>query len=286
MFVRMRPLAFTRLALAPEFGVEVLSARFYGHVYDRHFHDGYAVGLTLEGHQAFRARGARHVGTPGSVIAFAPGEVHDGEAADDLGFAYHMLYLPEALVRTRLEEAAGRPVPLPAFPDPLLRDRRLAAAVRGATRTLEQPNDRLARDAAINRLILALGKAPTPAPVHAPQAAARLRALLHERLAEPITVAALADEAGMDRFRLSRAFARAYGLPPHAYLLSLRLNQARQRLVAGEPPAAVAAACGFTDQAHLTREFRRRMGLTPGAYRRAVSRGSIGTRAASPLARS
>jgi AraC-like DNA-binding protein len=122
--------------------------------------------------------------------------------------------------------------------------------------------------------------------VHAPQAAARLRALLHERLAEPITVAALADEAGMDRFRLSRAFARAYGLPPHAYLLSLRLNQARQRLVAGEPPAAVAAACGFTDQAHLTREFRRRMGLTPGAYRRAVSRGSIGTRAASPLARS
>jgi len=80
----------------------------------------------------------------------------------------------------------------------------------------------------------------------------------------------LAADAGISRFRLTRAFVAAHGLPPHAYLLSVRLNAARQRLAAGEAAADVAASCGFTDQAHLTREFRRRFGTTPGTYRRAA----------------
>ena len=88
--------------------------------------------------------------------------------------------------------------------------------------------------------------------------------------AEKITMDELAADAGISRFRLTRAFVAAHGLPPHAYLLSVRLNAARQRLAAGEGAADVAASCGFTDQAHLTREFRRRFGTTPGTYRAAA----------------
>jgi AraC-like DNA-binding protein len=276
MFVHMRPPAFSRVTVVPAFGVEVLSARFYGHVYDRHFHDGYAFGLTLDGSQTFNARGARHATAPGTAIAFAPGEAHDGEAVDERGFAYWMIYLPEALVGDVLAETGHA---LPAFPEPLMHAPWLARAVRDAAAALDGPGDNLAQDAAISRLVRAFANvAPEPrTPARAPRSVTRLRELLHDRLAEPVTVDALAAEVGMSRFRLTRAFARAYGLPPHAYLLSLRLNAARRGLLAGEPPVVVAAACGFADQAHLTREFRRRVGVTPGAYR-AVSRGSSGTR--------
>src|SRR5258708_38290546 len=98
----MRPPAYCRFAADAASGVELLSARFYGHVYDRHFHDGYAVGLTDAGAQAFRARVARHVSTPGAVIAFAPAEAHDGEAGGAARFAYRMPYLPESLGRAQL----------------------------------------------------------------------------------------------------------------------------------------------------------------------------------------
>lgn len=45
-----------------------------------------------------------------------------------------------------------------------------------------------------------------------------------------------------------------------------RVIRARALLAQGLPPAAVAAATGFADQAHLTRVFRRITGVTPGRY--------------------
>jgi AraC-like DNA-binding protein len=68
-------------------------------------------------------------------------------------------------------------------------------------------------------------------------------------------------------FHLLRAFRRETGLTPHAYLMSCRVNAARDRLSRGLPPADVAAVCGFFDQSHLTRVFKAHTGVTPGAFR-------------------
>ena len=70
----------------------------------------------------------------------------------------------------------------------------------------------------------------------------------------------------MSRFHLCRAFARTYGLPPHAYQLQLRLAEAKRQLAAGRPPAEVAAAIGFADQSHLTKRFKGAFGITPGQF--------------------
>ena len=104
-----------------------------------------------------------------------------------------------------------------------------------------------------------------------PQAVLRARDYLHAHSAEDISLAALAEAAGMDRFRLTRAFRSAFGLPPHAYLVQWRLVQARRLLRQGLAPASVAATVGFADQSHLGRWFRRAFGLTPAHYRRLCS---------------
>jgi AraC-like DNA-binding protein len=81
-----------------------------------------------------------------------------------------------------------------------------------------------------------------------------------------VTLAELADAARLSRFELVRCFTAQVGLPPHAFQIDLRINEARGLLRAGEAPAAVAAACGFSDQAHLTRTFKRAVGTTPRRY--------------------
>ena len=86
-------------------------------------------------------------------------------------------------------------------------------------------------------------------------------------LSRPEPVSRAADRAGMSREGFSRMFARRHGMPPHAFWLMARLNQARELLRAGEGIAEVAAAAGFTDQSHLGRWFRRVFGVTPGRFR-------------------
>ena len=83
-----------------------------------------------------------------------------------------------------------------------------------------------------------------------------------------VLVATLARRAAMSREAFTRAFHRAHGISPQAFLQGVRLNAARRLLKDGASPAAAAAAAGFADQSHLGRLFRRAFGTTPGRYRR------------------
>jgi AraC family transcriptional regulator len=98
----------------------------------------------------------------------------------------------------------------------------------------------------------------------------RVRELMAERLGEPLGLAELADATGLSVSRFSRRFKARTGLPPHRYLLRLRVEQAGLLLRTGtEPIADIAARCGFSHQEHLTRVLRSHLGTTPAALRRA-----------------
>ena len=92
---------------------------------------------------------------------------------------------------------------------------------------------------------------------------------MEERLAGPVHLADIACECGVSPFQLIRAFHSVFGVPPHAYLMQLRLRRARTMLARGASITTAAFACGFVDQSHLTRYFKRIVGVTPGMYARA-----------------
>lgn len=82
-----------------------------------------------------------------------------------------------------------------------------------------------------------------------------------------VAVGEIAARMGMSREGYTRKFSKRWGMPPHAFRLVSRLNDARRMLRAGEPIAAVAIDAGFADQSHFGRWFRRTFGVTPGQYR-------------------
>jgi AraC-like DNA-binding protein len=98
--------------------------------------------------------------------------------------------------------------------------------------------------------------------------AARARAVLEERMAEPPTLERLAADLGTGPFALLRAFRDTYGMPPHTWLTDARVRRVRNLLDAGVAPAEAAVTVGFTDQPHLNRHFARIVGVPPGAYQR------------------
>ncbi|MBR8451992.1 AraC family transcriptional regulator [Burkholderia multivorans] len=258
----------------PETGIESLRAHFSGHAYDPHDHDDMLIGYTEQGVQRFQCHRSLHTSVPGRAILIEPGALHDGHAPEPGGFTYAMLYLPQSWV-----ERTARRLELPglagveaAFGHTLVDDRGLVDAIRHAFAALHGNEGRLARDQALDRLLMRLrGQLREPF-VHeagaVPPAIARVRDLLHARMDANLGLDELAELAGIDRFRLTRLFQRAFGTSPHAYLVRVRLRAARRLLAAGRTPAEAAADVGFADQSHLGRWFRRAYRITPAAYRR------------------
>ncbi|WP_420564953.1 AraC family transcriptional regulator [Thalassobaculum sp.] len=263
-------------------GIDVLQAAFSGPAFERHAHATFAIGLTMRGLQRFNHRGRRHTSTPGRIIAFNPGDPHDGEAADESGFAYWMLYPDDGVWERVLEDAIGR-AEAPFFADTLLDDPAVARIFAATMPDLQAratdaagPRESLAAESRLELLLLALalrhGRAHLPGQRDQdgdPGMVSRIREILHADFESDIRLDDLARETGRSRFQVNRAFQAATGMPPHRYLTNIRLEQARRMLAAGDSPAEVAAAVGFADQSHLSRRFKAAYGVTPGRFQSA-----------------
>jgi transcriptional regulator GlxA family with amidase domain len=94
---------------------------------------------------------------------------------------------------------------------------------------------------------------------------------MRERLAEPLGVERLADQAAMSQRHFARAFTAETGVTPAKAVERLRLEAARVRVEAGyEPIDRVAEAAGFGDPERMRRAFLRAFGQPPQALRRAA----------------
>jgi AraC-like DNA-binding protein len=255
-------------------GVDLLRARFITHRYGRHAHETYTFGLIEAGVEEFDYAGSLLRAGPGAVALLDPEIVHTGQAGTPAGWSYRVLY-PEVRVVTDVAAQLGRRGGTPRFPQTVLYDPRSAALLRSAHQAAEH-GDQLASSSLLTTALAGLLSAHADAGIAAApgrvrRSPASIRAvceLLHERLADPPSLADLASLTGLSQFALLRAFRAETGLPPHAYLNQVRVRRARTLLDRGIAPAEVAMTTGFADQAHLTRHFKRVVGVPPGAYQR------------------
>ena len=109
-------------------------------------------------------------------------------------------------------------------------------------------------------------------------AAAIQRVLRHidEHLGRPLTLAELADLAGLSVWRFATVFRQQVGISPHRFICKLRVQRAQELMRSGLPAACAASEAGFYDQSHLSRHFKNICGMTPGQYL-SESRGSRAT---------
>ncbi|MEV5315649.1 DJ-1/PfpI family protein [Streptomyces sp. NPDC052610] len=96
-----------------------------------------------------------------------------------------------------------------------------------------------------------------------------LRHHIMRNIAEPLTVADLAEYAHLSERQLTRVFKAELGMTPSAYVESARVEMARNQLESTDATLErVVSACGFGTTDTLIRAFRRRLNTTPTEYRR------------------
>ncbi|WP_429242059.1 helix-turn-helix domain-containing protein [Luteibacter sp. 621] len=97
---------------------------------------------------------------------------------------------------------------------------------------------------------------------------ADLRRFVEASIDVSLPTSRLAEVAGLSVSYFHRAFVLRMGKTPHAWVMELRLRRARDMILSSSSSlTAIAADCGFFDQAHLTNTFRRIHGQSPNRWR-------------------
>ena len=72
-----------------------------------------------------------------------------------------------------------------------------------------------------------------------------------------VSIEDLASTLHIDRRYLTNVFRKSYGISPHAFLMELRLNKAREFLRSGCSVTDAAAMAGFSDLPNFSKKYRR-----------------------------
>ncbi|KAB1140563.1 AraC family transcriptional regulator [Streptomyces luteolifulvus] len=243
--------------------VEVFHAHFTEYAYPMHVHDAWTLLIVDNGAVRYDLDRHEH-GTPHDTVSLLPPHVpHNGSPATAHGFRKRVLYLDSSRLG---DDLIGPAVDGPDLRDPVLRLR-----VGQLHTALALPGDELEAESRLTLIAERLrgqlrpGAAPGT-PRRDPALARRLRELLDERVVDGIGLDEAAGLVHAHPAHLVRAFSTAYGIAPHQYLMSRRVDRARRLLLDGRPPGEVASVTGFFDQSHLTRHFRKLVGVPPGRY--------------------
>jgi AraC-like DNA-binding protein len=263
---------WSQLRQQAELNVGLLHAYYIEHAYPRHSHDYYVISLIERGNQSFTHKGMKHLTLPGGIILINPDEAHTGEAADDIGFELRSIYPTVAHMEMAAFELTGRHQGVPFFKEVRVNNPRARNNILSLHKALMQKTDALEYEsrfiwtlvqliqqyADISRTEQRLGTEK--------RAIQQARRYIDENFASGVSLHELAQHVRLSPYYFLRVFRAEVGMPPYAYLESVRIGQAQKLIEAGKPLAEAAIEAGFSSQSHMTNSFKKIIGATPGQY--------------------
>lgn len=257
--------------------VMLLDASMSDFSYDTHAHEEFSFGVTLSGRQDFFARGEHHKSHPNNVIIFNPDDAHDGHSGGDNPLHYKMLYVHPNQLTPMLESAGITKADNfrvhqcvqvnPALQHHILYLAHLIEDNNTSTMHYDSALFDFAQCLAVQEGLQVQESCLPKDPVFE-----RVRDYLHSNLTNEVSLDDLSQVAHMSKYHLLRCFKAYFGMTPHKYWQSHRLNKARKAIELGMPIADVVYTFGFNDLSYFNRCFKPVFGMTPYQFRRDLLR--------------
>ena len=260
--------------LGTPYAGEIVHAQYVQHRFARHAHEHLVIALVEKGVQQYTYQGSVHRTPAGQIFFVDGGEPHTGEPATGDGYLYRTLCLDPRVFTELAREVTGREE-LPHFRSAVVTDRELFTRLLELHRAVANGAPTLDRESFLLTIVQHLTRThveqrrPSLQVGKEDSVVRQVREYLEAHYADDISLAQLGSLTSRSSFHLARAFSKSLGLPPHAYLESIRVAHAREFLRSGMSVVDTALSVGYTDQSHFTHRFRRHTGMTPGQYRSA-----------------
>ncbi len=112
-----------------------------------------------------------------------------------------------------------------------------------------------------------------PQVVSANRQCAAVRRYIDLHFKESLTLDQLAQEVHMNKFYLSHAFKREYGVSPINYLISRRINESKYLLTETDlSMSQIAQLLGFSSLSYFSQAFRKTQEVSPMEFRQSAKR--------------
>jgi AraC-like DNA-binding protein len=265
---------WARIRHNSQLDIELLHAHYVQHAYPRHSHDYYVISVIEKGNQSFTHKGIKHTTPPGGVILINPGDAHTGEAADSQGFELRSLYPTVPHMEAAIYELTGHHHRPPFFSEVQVNSSWLSRNIVSLHKMLFNDADSLESESRFISLLTHLVKQYTASPITEQKLGsekttiAKARQYIDENFDQGVSLRALAQYVSLSPFYLLRAFSAEMGMPPYAYLESVRIQHTQRLIELGKPLAEIAVEVGFSSQSQMTGAFKKIIGVTPGKYAR------------------
>ena len=263
---------WSRIRHNTELNVGLLHAYYIEHTYPRHSHDYYVISLIERGNQSFTHKGMKHLTLPGGIILINPGEVHTGEAADKTGFELRSLYPTTSHMEMATFELTSRHQMLPFFKEVRVDDAKIRNSILSLHKAMSQGASTLECESRFIWTLAQLIKQYADTSFaetrigKEKKAIQQARHYIEERFAKGVSLHELARDVGLSPYYFLRVFRAEVGMPPYAYLESVRIGCAQKLIRSGKSLAEAAFEAGFSSQSHMTNSFKKIIGATPGQY--------------------
>ncbi|NUW46674.1 AraC family transcriptional regulator [Nonomuraea rhodomycinica] len=217
-------------------------------------------------------RWSRHTWAPGRLELGVPDRPALRRYRADGPLRSVQIHLPRGTVERTAEHLGGRAVDYASMAasvaagDPLIEE--TVRAVGSADEAGDLYAESAAAFLAVHLLTRHSRRPAGPAPAREDARVRAAIALMRDRLAEPLTLADIADEVYLSVYHLVRVFSAATGQTPHRFLVRLRIEKAQGLLRDTDLTVAqIAPLCGFASPGALSTAFLRHTGVRPSAYR-------------------
>ncbi|WP_145040706.1 AraC family transcriptional regulator [Paenibacillus sp. Y412MC10] len=243
-------------------GITALSASLTDFKYKKHYHEEYALGVTLRGIQKYSLDGSQQASYQSGVMLFHPEQNHDGWSQERTGIDYVMIYIhPELFLELTQKKDIVR------FQSPIVYHAGLRQSILDVTRSIftGQP------EAKSSELLLGLAghfneDILNPDGRKDSVFTRKAKDMMHDHLEHVLRLDELSGEFGMSKYQFIRTFKANTGLSPYQYYLNCKVERAKHLIEDSRDVYQAVTQCGFTDLAHLNRHFKNVYGTTAFDY--------------------
>jgi len=254
-------------------GLELVRSKDLQQDAPRHFHEGYAIGISLKGLQTIILQRQTCIIPPSSIIFLNPREVHAHKAFEHIAWSHRMLYISPEYISWLQKSSQIRVKGNLCFTVPLTVQpvfyKLFNTVHQKCIAQVKHPN--LVKEFEYCMAVL-FNHYSSGKPLHKAftleERIKEIQDYIEYHHQDNLNLERLSQKFHLSKYHLIRSFKEYKGVTPNEYLNILRIEKAKNYILQGNSLVSSALEAGFYDQSHFSHYFTRYTSFTPGQFQR------------------